>query len=412
MCTAARTRQPRPWTNVLARLDLGLIQRSIAPAVISYMRASRRLAQLAVVAATLGVAGCGVSSAPSTPHVGLNISAPTSGASVGVHQVTVMGTVSPLTAAVTVNGRPAHVAGGVYKQTLWVSSQNQKISVAAAAHGYTPANATTTISYSPTTAAQLAAAAATLKPAPASAQSHVSRSTTSAINAMFNLTSPSSGSKSHGKSGSVTATPTPPSSSGSTGTGTTPTTPSGGAGAGTGGGTSSAPTTPPPPTPAQIAAAIRKAWINGCIPHTKVQNVAPYCTCTYTQLQKDGNNILSTRQGVNKWNRDLKPYLRTGDITKLPRFAQRAVLACINKYPPPDPIKGRPTLKPLAGANHPGQGPSNQPVNPLPSSPSSPSSPTTPGTTTGTTTGSTTGTSSPTGTTGLGYRQTGTPGPG
>jgi hypothetical protein len=373
------------------------------------MRASRRLAQLAVVAATLGVAGCGVSSAPSTPHVSLNISAPTSGASVGVHQVTVEGTVSPLTAAVTVNGRPAHVAGGVYKQTLWVSSQNQKISVDAAAHGYTPANATTTISYSPTTAAQLVSAAATLKPAPASAQSHVSPSTTSAINAMFNLNS-ASGSKSPGKSGSVT--PTPPSNSGSAGSGTTPTTPSGGAGAGTGGGPSSAPTTPQPPTPAQIAAAIRKAWINGCIPHSKIQNVVPYCTCTYTQLQKDANNILSTQQGVDKWNRLVKPYLNTGDLSKLPRFAQRAVLACINKYPPPDPIKGKPTLTPLPGVNHPGQGPSNQPVNPVPGSPSGPPAL---GTTTGTTTGSTTGTSTTTGTTGttgLGYRQTGTPGPG
>jgi hypothetical protein len=363
------------------------------------MRASRWLAQLAAVAMTLGVAGCAVGSSPSSPHVSLNISAPTAGATVGVHQVTVTGNVQPLTATVNVNGHPAHVAGGVYSQTVNVSSVSQKITVVAAAHGFAGAQATTTVGYSPSTAAQLMASTKTLKSQPAAVTAKLARSSASrAINAMFNIPTPGTGGHK----------PKPaPSGSGTTGSGTTsspsrgtPTggsTSAGGSSTGSTGNTSSTPPSPPPPTPQQIARAIRKAWVHGCIPHRKGENVGPYCTCTYTQLQHH-NNLLSTQAGVTRWNHWIRPYLRTGDFTKLPRFVQRAVEHCINKYPPLDPLSGKSSVKPLPGGSHGGAPASNQPVTPVSGQPPTPSVPSAPTSSTSTTsssdTTSTTSTSS------------------
>ena len=101
------------------------------------MRASTKLARLAVCAAALSAAGCGASGSPPTaPHVNLSISAPTDGATVGVHKVTILGTVTPAGAQVDVNGRPAKVSGSSFTGTLYVASSDQKIVVSGAAHGY------------------------------------------------------------------------------------------------------------------------------------------------------------------------------------------------------------------------------------------------------------------------------------
>jgi Glucodextranase, domain B len=353
------------------------MQQGWVPAVISYMRARTRLAQLAVSAAALGVAGCGAGAAPTTPHVNLTISAPTSGATVGVHQVTVVGSVIPAGAHVSVNGQSAPVTGGVFKQQAWISAPNQKITVVGAAPGYAVTSTSTTVSYSSGVAAQLVAATAALKTMPASVPSsprghHSSATSIKAINAVFNLNpsgSPATGggSSSTGGSGAnhpTTPAPTPPTnpSGGSTGSGSTPST-----------GTtkpSSTPTTPPPPTPAQIAAAIRKAWVHGCIPRHKGQNVVPYCTCTYVQLAHSG--MLSTKQSLNHLLKELKPYERTGNPTKLPRFVRHAVNACISKFPPVDPLTGKPKLKTFSGINHPGQAGSSAPLSPVPGTLGSP----------------------------------------
>ncbi len=249
------------------------------------MRASMRLAQLAVLAAALSVAGCAAGAqTPTTPHVAVSISAPTSGATVGVHKVTITGTVIPAGAQVAVNGQPAKVKGSTFTTTMYVASADQKIVVSGVAHGYVPAQTTATVSYSPNVAKQLVAAAASATAPPVSTAGKVPASV---ITQAFGVpatgiaeagpvvggskptpvsSQPSGGSHNSSPSGSGSGTPTP---SGSAPTSTPP---------------SSTPTPPPAPTPAQIAAAIHVAWDHGCVRVRAGGDVTPYCTCTYNHL--------------------------------------------------------------------------------------------------------------------------------
>jgi hypothetical protein len=311
-----------------------------------------RLAQLVVVAAALSVAGCAAGGqTPPTPHVAVSISAPTSGATVGVHKVTITGTVMPAGAQVAVNGQPAKVKGSIFTTTMYVGSADQKIVVSGVAHGYVPAQTTATVSYSPNVAQQLVAAAASATPAPVSTAGKVPASV---LTQAFGLpatgiveagptvggskttpvsSNPSGGSHNSSPSGSGSGTPasTPPSSSAPT---TTP--------------PSSTPTPPPAPTPAQVAAAIHAAWVHGCVRVHAGGDVTPYCTCTYNHLAGQ----LQTPAQAQHVLREMVPYLRTGDFRKLPRSIRQAVNACVTKLPPLDPVTGKPVVRKLPGLQH------------------------------------------------------------
>lgn len=314
------------------------------------MRVSTRLAQLAVLAAALSAAGCGAGGTPPSPQVNLSISAPTNGATVGVHQVTITGVVTPAGAHVAVNGQPAQVTGSSFKGSLYVSTPNQKIVVSGAAHGYLGAQASTTVSYSANVAAQLVASAP--NPAkPATTPVSNTSATVSALTSAFGLPSSSpSGisqagpAKPTGGASSQPSSSTPPSTGSGTNGGSSPTSGSG-SGAPSG---SSGSTTPAPPTPAQIAVAIRLAWVHGCVTVKAGQNIVPYCTCTYNHLA----GKLQTQAAENQLLNELKPYLQTGDFSKLPKAVRNAVTACISKLPPLDPATGSPVVRKLPGVQH------------------------------------------------------------
>jgi hypothetical protein len=313
------------------------------------MRASMRLAQLAVLAAALSVAGCAAGAQkPTTPHVAVSISAPTSGATVGVHKVTITGTVVPAGAQVAVNGQPAKVKGSTFTTTMYVASVDQKIVVSGVAHGYVPAQTTATVSYSPNVAKQLVAAAAS---ATAATVSTAGKVPASVITQAFGL--PATG---IAETGPVVggSKPTPVSSQPSGGSHNS--SPSGsGSGSGSPTPSGSAPTStppsstpPPPPTPAQIAAAIHVAWVHGCVRVRAAGDVTPYCTCTYNHLAGQ----LQTPAQAQHVLREMVPYLRTGDFRKLPRSIRQAVDACVSKLPPLDPMTGKPVVRKLPGLQH------------------------------------------------------------
>src|SRR5665213_165984 len=142
------------------------------------MRLHGRWAPLAAGLLALGMAGCG-SSAPTTqPTVNVTITAPTSGATVGVHRVVVVGTVTPANAQVMVGDQPAQVSKGRFTRPLYLAAPSQVVTVTAQAQGYIAAQAATTIHYSANLAAQLVASASALN-----AQSAVPVSSTTATKA-------------------------------------------------------------------------------------------------------------------------------------------------------------------------------------------------------------------------------------
>jgi hypothetical protein len=114
---------------------------------------------LAVVAAALLVAACGGvgHSAPGKPQVSLSVLAPSDGATVGVRNIVVAGTVSPATATVMVGGQPATVVDGSYRRTLQMTEPTQTIAITGQANGYTDGSASTTVQYSPQAASRIAA---------------------------------------------------------------------------------------------------------------------------------------------------------------------------------------------------------------------------------------------------------------
>jgi uncharacterized membrane protein YgcG len=328
------------------------------------MRASMRLAQLVVLATALSVAGCATGGpTPTTPHVAVSISAPTSGATVGVHKVTITGTVMPAGAQVAVNGEPAQVKGTTFTTTMYVASADQKIVVSGVAHGYVPAQTTATVSYSPNVAQQLVAAAASATAAPVSTGGKVPAAvltqafglpatgiaqagpTVGGTNPTPVSSNPSGGSHNSSPSGSGSGSGS--SSSSGSGSGSPTSTPPGNS-APTGTPPSSTPTSPPAPTPAQIAAAIHTAWVHGCVHVRAGGDVTPYCTCTYNHLAGE----LQTPAQAQHVLREMVPYLRTGDFRKLPRSIRQAVNACVSKLPPLDPVNGKPVVRKLPGVQH------------------------------------------------------------
>jgi hypothetical protein len=277
-----------------------------------------------------------------------------------VHKVTITGTVTPADAQVVVNGQPAKVTGSSFTGTLYVSAANQKIVVSAVAHGYVASQASTTVTYSPNVARQLVAAAASVNNPPASASPASPKVTTSVLTQAFGLSVASVAKRGHTTAGSGANT-----------TGPAPTSSTGGSGASTPSGTppsptGSSPTTTPPssspapapaPTPAEIAAAIQKAWVNGCIRVRAGGSVVAYCTCTYNHLAGQ----LQTRASAEHVLKEMVPYLRSGDFRSVPAFIRRAVDACASKLPPLDPVTGKAVLSTLPGAAH-SAAPASNPV--------------------------------------------------
>jgi hypothetical protein len=305
------------------------------------MRARQSLAPFAACAAVVCIAGCGASGSQQTPKVNLSIIAPISGATVGVHEIMVTGTVSPATAEVAVGGQPAKVVHGSFTRPLSLAQASETITVTAKASGYSTGSASTTVQYSPQIAAQLVAAKAaqvraaklasitpknvnTLAPATSGGGSK-------AVSSAFSLQSPKSGNSSGGSSGG------------------------GSSSAGSGGGSSSTPTSQPKstPTPAPplTVAEIKTLWIKSCVKANKNQKFASYCRCTYTHLESNG--WLRSRDRVLALDRKLRRYDRTHNPADLPRFVRRAITACVSKVPPLDPLSsGKPVIKKLPGQAH------------------------------------------------------------
>ncbi len=311
------------------------MQLEVRRAVKKSMRPRSRLVPLAITAAVLCIAGCGSGGAGTGPKVGLSITAPTSGATVGVQQVVVAGTVSPATATVLVAGKPTPVIKGSFRRSLHLASPTQTITVSAQANGYTDSSTRTTVSYSSKLAAELLAAKQAAAKAFAvhfATAAQVTKATPrtfpganpTAVNSAFRLPSQSGPTP---PSTPTAPTPTPP---------TTPTTPSSGG----------APTSPPPLSTDQI----RQLWEHGCLKHAKGQNVVPWCTCIYVHLQSTG--AFNSRDSVRHLIKEFDPWSRTGDASALPQALRTAVNVCQTYLPPLDPITGKPVVTRLPGLSH------------------------------------------------------------
>lgn len=319
------------------------------------MRARKRLAPLAVCVTVLSIAGCGTSGPLPTPNVNLSITAPTSGATVGVHEVVVAGHVSPATANVLVDGKPAQVIHGSFKRSLLVAQPSQTITVTARATGYVATSATTTIQYSPTLAAQLAAAQA----AQARAQSvaAIAASPTSTPN---NLSPGALSARSKALNSTFALPPQPTAPSATTSPARPPAPPRNPSRAP---GPTSQPTrtpTPRPPKPpnrpsgpptaartlrvAEVKLVCRTLGVKGCV---KTGKLTPYGACLYNRLRKTG--AFSSRARLIALTKKLKPYTQTHDPSKLPAFVRLAISACISKLPALDPLTGKPVITRLPG---------------------------------------------------------------
>lgn len=328
------------------------------------MRLHGSWAPLVTAVAALGVGGCGTSAPVTKPTVNVVITAPTSGATVGVRDVTVTGTVTPATAHVLVAGQPATVQGGSFRRTLRLDGSAQTVTVSAQAAGYVPAQTNTRVSYSAGLAAQLvastrvlaasdpsAAMSLSMKAAPASAsllaQAVALPKATPAARHTTSATGTASTTTSSGPAGS-TPTPTP---TASTPTAPTPTpspvatTPS----------PSPAPVTNPAPTPvapspAAIAARIKQQWESKCLQKQNGAKTVPYCTCIYTHL--DSTGVFRTPATVKAFIRRVNHYIRTGDTSHVSRAVIRALSACQERFPASQSLGGRMSVTPFSTSHH------------------------------------------------------------
>lgn len=322
------------------------------------MRTRRRLAPLtAAPAAAMLLAACGAGGPPPTPKVNLSLTAPTSGAIVGVRKVVVEGTVTPATAGVFVDGQPTKVVRGSFTRWLRIAQPTQTITVTAQASGYGPGSVSTTVQYSSALAHQLVSARA--------AQIAASRVATSGspglqsvqqglatrirtINSVFALHVPPSPSStaptpkrptrpkaSRPSTKPPITTPVPPTTRPPT---TTPTPPAARP--------RGAPTRPPSLTVAQI----KRLWLKYCAKAVRRVNLILYCTCIYNHLKRIG--ALSSRARVLALIKRLRAYERNYDPTKLPAFVRAAVQACLSKLPPLDPLTGKPVISKFPGLAH------------------------------------------------------------
>jgi hypothetical protein len=110
------------------------------------------LGTVVVVLGCLAVAACGTSTPAGPPQVALLLTAPTSGATVGVQTIKVAGTVTPNNAVVRIAGRRAHVRKGTFVASVRLLQRTTRIRIVARAHGYLTARMQTTVHFSNRTA--------------------------------------------------------------------------------------------------------------------------------------------------------------------------------------------------------------------------------------------------------------------
>ena len=308
------------------------------------MRACTQLRTLAACLAIAGIAsGCGASGSSAPKQVGLLITAPTNGATVGVRKIEIAGTVTPVDAAVTIAGHAVQVHGGGFAFPMALAGGSRTIIVTAQAHGYEPAKTTTTVTYSGQTASAIAAGrgsatrvvAKTVTP-PSFALAPVSpkQPATTATPASTSNSSPST----------VLALPpaAPPAAP------TPPTTPAPGSP-----GTTSTPTvTPTPPAPQPVVwtpAEIHKTYVASCVRGNGGPSVTGFCQCTYKQIALRGG--LRSRASLYGLVRALRPYERTHNLALLPRLVRRALVKCV-QFLPDNNVAAKPVIKRLPSLAH------------------------------------------------------------
>ncbi len=118
------------------------------------MRLIRRACAYAGLIALCGLAcaGCATSTPAGPPQVTLSLTAPTSGATVGVRKVIVTGSVNPVHAAVRVAGKHVRVRHGSFVRPVYLNGRTTRIRIVARARGYRSARIDTTVHYSAGTA--------------------------------------------------------------------------------------------------------------------------------------------------------------------------------------------------------------------------------------------------------------------
>lgn len=105
-----------------------------------------------IALACLACAGCATSEPAGPPQVTLSLTAPTSGATVGVRTVFVSGTVSPAHAVVRVAGKRVRVHRGSFRHAIRLDRRTTRIKIVARARGFRTARIQTTVHYSARTA--------------------------------------------------------------------------------------------------------------------------------------------------------------------------------------------------------------------------------------------------------------------
>lgn len=93
----------------------------------------------------LAAAACGTSAPAGPPAVNMSLVAPTSGATVYVRSIVVLGKVSPQDAKVLVGGRPARVRRGTFRLRVRLPLKVNHIGILASASGYRPQSLMTTV---------------------------------------------------------------------------------------------------------------------------------------------------------------------------------------------------------------------------------------------------------------------------
>ena len=247
-------------------------------------------APLVAGVAALGVAGCGTSAPVTKPTVNVAITAPTSGATVGVRDVTVTGTVTPATAQVLVGGQPA-------------TRPRRQLPAHAAARRLRPRPSRSPprppatprlkpprrVSYSAGLAAQLAAASRTLgAPTPSAAVSLSApgtRPSASLLAQAVALPKAAAGRQAappgrrrvaheprHRRPPPLRHRRRPRRCPRRLRLRSPPRAPA-----------------PAPPSPAAIAARVKQQWESNCLQKQMGTKEVPYCTCIYTHLRAHGS---------------------------------------------------------------------------------------------------------------------------
>jgi hypothetical protein len=299
----------------------------------------------------------GGGSHPAAPRVTVALVAPMTGATVGVSQIDVSGTVTPATATVHVGGVTTAVRGGSFSRPLTLSQVTTTIPVTASASGYAGDRIDVTVHYSPSLAGQLAsartaasdAAQVPLVPISTAARSPTSATPATTLSAgssgfvpQVKLANQSAaattGATSTSTSPSPAApTPAPPTTSPPTTTTPTTTTPTTTTPTTTTPTTTTPTTTPPPSTapPPLTIAEIKHLYVAGCNHANGGRSAQSYCTCAYRHLARAG--LLASRHAIRVLARELAEFNKTGDASRIPRKVlktlETAQIDCVSDLP-------------------------------------------------------------------------------